>query len=158
MLEIPLISRGSGRREPRSNKIRDEIFPKHFKQVFFGVFELYLIFPISFKLVSNDIFDRLSIPHLVFSKQFAKVVVQSSFFDSITSTPPQSPHVGGTLPESKNGKIKRAEPKEHFNEVKSLQGCEKWIPWKILHRYSDSKKIINFFFNRFFLKNEKLFF
>ena len=42
--------------------------------------------------------------------------------------------------------LKRGWPKEHFNDVKSLQGCEKWILRKILHRYSDSEKISTFFF------------
>ena len=37
---------------------------------------------------------------------------------------------------------------EHFTLLKRQKGCEKWILQKILHRYSDSKKISTFFFDR----------
>ena len=61
--------------------------------------------------------------------------------------------------ESQNNEIIFKWPKEHFNDVKSLQGCEKWILRKILHRYSDSKIFSTFFFGRkkYFLKMKNIF-
>ena len=61
--------------------------------------------------------------------------------------------------ESQNNEIIFKWPKEHFNDVKSLQGCEKWILRKILHRYSDSKKFSTFFFDRkkYFSKMKNIF-
>ena len=56
-------------------------------------------------------------------------------------------------------KIKSGEPNEHFNDVKSLQRCEKWILREILHQYNDSKIFSTFFFGRkkYFSENEKYF-
>ena len=61
--------------------------------------------------------------------------------------------------ESQNNDIIFKWLKEQLNDIKSLQGCEKWILRKILHRYSDSKKFSTFFFRSiFFFRKWKIFF